>query len=667
VDPQIDPSAESVGTGPRRSNNGTSAAAARGVSAAITDPIAIEPSRGSAQASTRVMDDGDNFALLSPMTRAASLVIVAFQLGYTAPDRVQYPLTFSRTGPLHAAGITLGLIALVTAASPRPMRNWRAMALFVCVAVIASTARIAVIDGDCDVLVASIVLFFFAAGALLPWSPRCQAALGASGAIAMFGYSMYAADPNSSLAIDWTTVVGAMVLAQITAIHGVRYRRKFAEQVAALAENQRLLISEIDLRAEAAAAGERDHLRLQASEAMLRKVFEASPDNIAVNSLVDGRFIAVNDEYQVAGYTRDDVMKANVISLGMWRHEDQLTRFLETLRQTGRVKNMEIVQRRKDGADDATHLISASAIEVNGEPCVISMIRDITAIKRVETNLRARHAALRKIFDATLDIIVVTRLSDGAYVDFNQQFAQLGYGQQDLDDSHKGQRQLWANDRQRQEFRARIMAEGIVPNLEADFLKPDGSVMPAMLSAVRVELEGEDCVVTMIRDLTSVREASRKLEESAAALRAIFDVSPDAISVAAADDGKYVAVNAEFLRLGGRTLEQTIGKTDRELGVWSKPSDRDRFGAALAAEGAIRNMEIEFLSRDRAPIPTLISAAMIEFPISLAWSRIFATSRPESGSSATCWRCARTCRGRSKRSAKARRPSANCSTRISTA
>jgi PAS domain-containing protein len=42
------------------------------------------------------------------------------------------------------------------------------------------------------------------------------------------------------------------------------------------------------------------------------------------------------------------------------------------------------------------------------------MIRDITEIKRVETSLRASHAALRKIFDATLDIIVVTRLSDNA-------------------------------------------------------------------------------------------------------------------------------------------------------------------------------------------------------------------------------------------------------------
>ena len=95
-------------------------------------------------------------------------------------------------------------------------------------------------------------------------------------------------------------------------------------------------------------------------------------------------------------------------------------------------------------------------VEVNGDACVISMVRDITAIKRVETSLRASHAALRKIFDATLDIIVVTRLSDGAYIDFNQQFERLGYGQKDLDDSLKGRRQIWASEALHQVFRARI-------------------------------------------------------------------------------------------------------------------------------------------------------------------------------------------------------------------
>ena len=318
----------------------------------------------------------------------------------------------------------MALVAFIATLSPRAMRNWRAFALIIFASIIASAASDCGDRRDSDVLVASIVLFFFGAGTLLPWGPRWQAALEAIGALAIVGVLDADRRPESRIGdrLDGACERGAVVAD--SSVHGARYRRKLAEQLAALAENHRLLMREMDLRAEVAAARERDHVQLQASETMLRKVFEASPDNIAINSLIDGRFIAVNDTYQVAGYTRDDVMGSSVIALRMWPDEEQMNRFVENIQQTGRVKNMEITQRRKDGTVE-TNLISASVVEVNGEPCVMSMTRDITEIKRVETRLRASHAALRKIFDATLDIIVVTRLSDGAYVDFNQQFERI--------------------------------------------------------------------------------------------------------------------------------------------------------------------------------------------------------------------------------------------------
>ena len=593
---------------------------ARGLTAALTDPIAIEPagaSRSSDGAMTRVMDDADNSAEVSSALRTGAIVIIALQIGYMVLGRIVYPHNFARTSPFHVAGVTLGLIALVTALSRCAMRNWRVISLLVYTAIIASTAFVTVIDGDCDPLVASIVLFSFGTGAMLPWGPRWQAALEVGGAIAMIGYSMHTADSTLSVANDWTTVVGALVLSQITAIHGARYRQKLAEQLAALTRNHRLLVREMDLRAEIASARERDHIRLQASEAMLRKVFEASPDNISINSLVDGRFIMVNDTYQVAGYTRDDVMGNSVIALAMWPDEEQMNRFLESIRKTGRVKNMEIAQRRRDGGLE-TNLISASTVEVNGEPCVISMIRDITEIKHVETSLRSSHAALRKIFDATLDIIVVTRLSDGAYIDFNQQFERFGYGQQDLDDSRKGQRQIWASDEQHRQLRARIKADGVVRNMEADFVLPDGRLMPALLAAVRVELEGEDCVVTMIRDLTAAKEASRKLEQTIKALseseetfRKLFDANLDSMTLGGIT-GTYIDVNQEFVKITGYSREEAIGHHFTDLNMWIHPDEMIRFADQLTRTNEVRNLEVAFRMKDGSEQPVLLSAINLD-------------------------------------------------------
>lgn len=147
---QIDPSAAGDGRpDPVHSSNGANPP---GTIAHIADVIEVQPAPGSDE-TTRTMDDGGDFGLLSPTMRAATLVIITFQVGYTLLDRVEYPLTFSRTGLLHAASISLGAIALVTAMSPRAIRNWRAFALFICVAIIAITARIAAIDGNSDVMV----------------------------------------------------------------------------------------------------------------------------------------------------------------------------------------------------------------------------------------------------------------------------------------------------------------------------------------------------------------------------------------------------------------------------------------------------------------------------------------------------------------------------------
>jgi PAS domain S-box-containing protein len=619
VDHQIDPFSNGTGRGDVPHSGNVTAAPAPGIAAALTDRIAVEPAgaaRSSDDTMTRMMD-GDDFAWVSSIMRTGSLTVIAFQIGYTIFDRVEHPLTFANTSPLHIACITIGLIALATALSPRALRNWRAIWLLIFTAILACTTRMSVIDGDCDVLVTSIVLLFFSAGALVPWSPRWQAALEASGAIAMLGYSMHSADPRSSLTIDWTTVLTALVLSQFIAVLGARVRQKLAEQIAALARNHQLLVNEMDLRTEVAAARERDLARLQASEAMIRKVFEASPDNIAVNRLVDGRFIAVNDNYRVAGYTRADVMGTGVIALGTWPNPQELNRFLESLQQTGGVKNMEITQRRRDGTLE-TNLISASVAEVEGERCVISMTRDITEIKRVETSLRASHAALRKIFDATLDIIVVTRLCDGSYIDFNQQFERTGYGQQDLDDSRIGKRQLWASERQHQEFRDRIATDGVVRNMEVDFLKPDGTVMPAIASAVRVELKGEDCVVSMIRDLTAAKEASAKLEQSVKALsvseetfRKLFDANLDSMTLTGID-GLYIDVNQEFVRASGFSREQAIGHHFSELVKWVHPDEMIAFADRLLRTNEVRNLEVSFRHRDGSERPVLLSAVNLE-------------------------------------------------------
>ena len=102
-------------------------------------------------------------------------------------------------------------------------------------------------------------MFYFSAGVLLPWTPYWQAALEAVGALALLAYSMGAADRSPHVPLSWLTLASAALLAQIISVLGARYRRNVSEQLATLADN-RVLRREMELRAEIAAARERDHL-----------------------------------------------------------------------------------------------------------------------------------------------------------------------------------------------------------------------------------------------------------------------------------------------------------------------------------------------------------------------------------------------------------------------
>ncbi len=341
----------------------------------------------------------------------------------------------------------------------------------------------------------------------------------------MLGYSTHTADPNPRIAISWLMLLSAALLSQLSAAVGARYRRKFADQLAALAENHRLLKREMTLRAETASALERDHDRLQASESMLRKVFEASPDNIAINRLSDGRFIAVNDEYRVGGYTRGDVMGTNVIALGAWQHKEEIARFLESIRQTGRVKNMEITQRRKNGTVDETQLISACVVEVNGEPCVISMLRDNTKIKRVEHDLlwareelsrqvkalSASEETFRKLFDANLDSMTLTGVG-GIYIDVNLEFTRAtGFSREETIGHHFTESNMWVHPDEMIAFANQLLKTNEVRNLEVTFRMKDGSEHPVLLSALNLVLHGELCCLTISREISDLKMTQREL------------------------------------------------------------------------------------------------------------------------------------------------------------
>jgi PAS domain S-box-containing protein len=123
--------------------------------------------------------------------------------------------------------------------------------------------------------------------------------------------------------------------------------------------------------------------RRQAEE-RFAKVFGSSPDATIVTRLEDGRIIDVNARWaELLGYARAETVGRTVFDLKIYPSNMDRNRLIAGVLKTGHLRDVEMVFRTKTG--EFRHvLISANVDEIEGESCLIIIIRDFTDRKRAE-------------------------------------------------------------------------------------------------------------------------------------------------------------------------------------------------------------------------------------------------------------------------------------------
>ena len=136
---------------------------------------------------------------------------------------------------------------------------------------------------------------------------------------------------------------------------------------------------------------------LRKSEEKFSKAFQRGPLAFALVSFVDYRFMEVNDTFErYTGWTRYEVIGRTPLELGFWVYATQRLTFIDQLQAEGSIREMEILFRRKDGIVRSA-LVSSELIEVDGGPCALSLIADITEAKRAERARRESEDRFRLV------------------------------------------------------------------------------------------------------------------------------------------------------------------------------------------------------------------------------------------------------------------------------
>jgi PAS domain S-box-containing protein len=163
------------------------------------------------------------------------------------------------------------------------------------------------------------------------------------------------------------------------------------------------------------------------AEEKFSKSFRQSPLAISIASMKDGRYIDVNEAFeQQTGWCRDEVIGRSPSDIAVWVDPDQRSLFIKQLLAEGTVRDVEVSLRRKDGQIRTT-LGSAELIEINGKPCALSVLADITERKLAEAALEN---VSRKLIEAQEQ--ERTRIGRELHDDIGQRLAMLAIAVEQL-------------------------------------------------------------------------------------------------------------------------------------------------------------------------------------------------------------------------------------------
>jgi PAS domain S-box-containing protein len=292
------------------------------------------------------------------------------------------------------------------------------------------------------------------------------------------------------------------------------------------------------------------------------RLFTLSMDMLCIAD-VEGWFKQLNPAWEkTLGWTNEELRSKRYLDFVHPDDRESTIQAMGKLKEGGPITSFENRYRCKDGSYRWLHWSSSP---LASEKLVFAVAHDTTARKQAEAALRESEERFSKAFRSSPLGLAISTLADGRFMDVNNAFLRMfGLTREEVIGRTSTELGTWFDPRERDELAARLTAKGRFVNLEQRFPKKSGDAGWALCSAELIELNGQQCVVSMFNDITARKQATEALAEQEERLRIFIEHSPVALAMFDRDM-RYLAASRRWIsdyKLGEGPL---IGRSHYEV------------------------------------------------------------------------------------------------------
>ena len=326
------------------------------------------------------------------------------------------------------------------------------------------------------------------------------------------------------------------------------------------------------------------------AETRFERTFGANPAPALIVRLSDMRFVKVNQGFlEMTGYVREALIGRSMHEIDILEGAEKRHLAIERLHAGATIPQMEATLKLPDAASRSV-ILAGQPLDVGDAACMLFSFADLHPRTQVENALRHSEERFAKAFRMAPVPMAIIALDGLRLLDVNDAFtAVTGWRREEIVGRNEPDLALWGGSEASRALEQQVKQNGHIHSVEIQLRNKDGKACDYLLSAEKVMIHQEQCVLTVMQDITERKQMETQL------LSAIESVMQDTSWFGQ----KIVEKLATLTRSGG---------TSRQAPETSALSARGREVLDLLAQGLSDQEIAERLGVTRNTIRNHVSA-----------------------------------------------------------